>query len=95
MKNLVLLNYANRKAETSVDLYNLENIEFIRITVLSGDEVADVLYTNGALETYDSAVLLKEPRTAGYYDGSYVIYDKSRNIDFLDIFPARKNSYWR
>lgn len=46
-----------------------KEINFIHVTVLSGDEVITIHYSDGTIEDYDSS----ENRLIDYFDGSYDI----------------------
>ena len=66
-KKLVLVDWDDNKKE--FDIPNFENVLFIVINVISGDEVANVLYKNGCLYECDSS----NDRTTDYSDCSYPI----------------------
>lgn len=88
MGELVLLNYCNFRAKTGVDINDLKEIV---ITVITGDEIADVRFKNGKRGRFDSAGILNSFRIMDYYDGSYVLLDEETNL--IEEFEKRKTSY--
>lgn len=96
MKPLKLYNYRYHRFPgdpdsyviTDIDLENLEDIEAICIMVITGDEVAKVLYTNGESKTFDSC----NYRTMDFFDEYGCIYKKDK-FNFIDEFLKRKDSY--
>ena len=88
---LTLLDYENRKM--SFDIGDIKIIDNIKITVLSGDEVATVTYNNGDQVKFDSCE--EGGRLISYYDGEYVLYDKATKKNWLKRpgFVFRRNSY--
>lgn len=89
MRNLVLMDYANKKVETPIDLDDLNDIEEIEIRVITGDEIAIVLWKNGQTKAYDSSGC----RFESFFDGSYQLYSCGEFIADLDAFESRKDSY--
>lgn len=87
---LELIDFEGNKTE--FDLYeDLDKISSIMLLVITGDEIAEVIYENGMVDEYDSS----NCRTGDYYDGSYLIYHKSSGINLLEDpkFLGRKDSY--
>lgn len=73
MKNLLeIMDYSNIKTKTTIDLNKLDEIFEIRILVITGDEICEVIYENGKRETFDSS----DNRMSDFYDGDYVLYNK-------------------
>lgn len=89
MNKLEIMNYMNVLVKTDIDLDDLSKIETIKITVLTGDEICDVWYTDGRCASYDSA----DDRIQDFYDGSYILYSQREGINLLEKFTKRKNSY--
>lgn len=56
-------------------LNNFENVIAIHITILSGDEIATVIYNNHDYVVCDSS----DCRYTDYYDGMYVVNPKDVN----------------
>lgn len=87
---LMLMNYENRLFDTGIELSRLgEDVLSVFITVLSGDEIATVIFEDGHEEEFDSS----EDRIMDSYDGSYCLYQKGV-INKLDKFLGRGSSYW-
>ena len=89
MRVLYLYNYRNDITYTPINLDNLDDIEELTITVVSGDEILDILYTDGFSDQVDSCL----DRMIDFFDGSYIIYSKRRGINILDKFMTREDSY--
>lgn len=87
---LMLMNYNNRLFDTGIELSRLgEDVLSVFITVLSGDEIATVIFEDGHEEEFDSS----KDRIMDFYDGSYYLYQKGA-INKLDKFLGRVSSYW-
>ena len=89
MQKLVLLDFEDRQVETPVDLEDLENIKEIEIRVITGDEIAVVLYNSGYMKSYDSG----RGRIEDFFDGSYMLYHCGVFVTDINKFLNRKNSY--
>lgn len=87
MKIIEIMDYQGKKEKVKID--NFEDVVRLEIEVLSGDEVLYVLYKDYSAEKYDSS----ENRTTDYNDGSYLIYDITKNIDDIDNWSKRTSSY--
>lgn len=87
---LKLLDYNSRPCE--VEIGDLNDIAKIDIKVISGDEIAVVVYKDYATRQFDSS----SNRKMNFYDGEYEIYrfDKTDNLIDKDEFKNRINSYW-
>lgn len=85
---LNLVDYNNRVTHTGVNLCD-PNITRVTIKVITGDEVALVDYFNGARAVYDSS----DSRNYDFYDAEYVILDRENEIDLIDEFRGRSDSY--
>lgn len=88
--NVKLLDYAGKSI--FVDVGDIDTIESMMITVISGDEILTVSYKNGTEETFDSS----DSRIMDFYDGEYAIYDEKAGINGFDNeeFMNRNTSYW-
>lgn len=87
---LMLMNYNDRLFDTGIELSRLgEDVLSVFITVLSGDEIATVIFEDGHKEEFDSS----NDRITDSYDGSYCLYEKG-SINRLDKFLGRGSSYW-
>ena len=69
-KKLKLVDYS--QTPKHIWLNDFENIIAIHITILSGDEIATVIYNNHDYDIYDSS----DCRYTDYYDGMYVVNPK-------------------
>lgn len=93
MENVILLiDYADIQREFLIK--DFENVLLINIEVISGDEVATIIYKDYSTIAFDSGSY----RLAGFYDGSYFIkpdlIDEFNNLkvssyDRLDYFIKR------
>lgn len=87
-KELILLDYDCNECHTGVDLENLDDILRIDIEVISGDEIARILYKNGDIKKFDSS----RCRIIDYDDGEYCIYQAGVKND-IDNWIKREDSY--
>ena len=83
--NLTLLNFDNVKCDTGIPLSEITSIV---ITVVSGDEIAEVTKNNGEHLHFDSAELSGNSRWQGFYDGTYLV-----DMNDLEKWVNRKDSY--
>lgn len=66
----MIINIVDYKDERiKVDIGDIENIDYISVDVLSGDEVITVWYKDGMFDDWDSS----ECRGTDYYDGEYEV----------------------
>lgn len=86
---LEIMDYKNDKTKTTIDLNKLDEIQSIRIEIITGDEICEVQYKNGKRETFDSS----NERIQDFFDDSYVLYDVLDNTNFIEEFKKRENSY--
>ena len=86
---LNLLDY--RGLVNEFEIGDLEAIKLIYIEVISGDEVANVVYKDGTEKQFDSG----ENRRIDYLDGSYEIYNSNGNCNVIEkeVFKNRSDSY--
>ena len=87
---LKLVDYKGGFSEHEIG--NLEDIAKISIRVVTGDEIADVVYKDYAQRSFDS----RDDRLADYYDYGYEIYDfrATNNVMDSETFKNRTKSYW-
>ena len=83
---MYILDYNNERTNLSIDLTKVDEIT---VTILTGDEVIDILYLDGTSDHYDSS----DARITDYYDGSYVPYSIRRGINYYNDWLERKDSY--
>lgn len=81
-KNITIVDFKGNKKTISIN--NFENVVSIYVTILSGDEVLEVLYKNGRTKTFDSS----DYRIMNYYCGGYFL-----NLSKIDEFSKMNNSY--
>lgn len=76
---------------TEFDIGDRDDIAMISIKVVTGDEIATVIYKNYTIAEFDSGV----NRMQDFYDGEYVIYrfDEDNNLIDSDKFKNRTTSY--
>ncbi len=66
----MIINIVDYKDERiKVDIGDIENIDYIQVEILSGDEVITVWYKDGTCDYRDSAVY----RGKDYYDDDYEV----------------------
>jgi len=84
-----LLDYSNKKI--TVDIGKKENVATIDITVMSGDEIANVTYKDYSRAIFDSS----NDRIMDYFDDSYRVYDFQKTDNLIDNpkWLQRKSSY--
>ena len=87
---LRLVNYAHESSMHEIG--DLDSIAVIRIEVLTGDELAHVIYKDYSERVFDSDT---HGRMQDFYDGEYEIYrfDSKRNLIDDARFLERKTSY--
>ena len=85
-----LMDYRDKKV--TFDIGNIEDIVSIIIEVITGDEIATVLYKNYTTKVFDSS----PTRIDDYFDYKYTLYDVINGVDHLshEIFLTRKISYY-
>lgn len=93
MKVLELMDFTNTKHETDIDLDELDKIDSITISVISGDEIATITYKNGETVSIDADILADGKRFHDDYDGTYILYS-SGSVNRLDEFEKRSDTYW-
>ena len=84
MANLKIMNYEDKKFDTGIPI---EDIEYIDVCVLTGDEVV-IIHCKDSRHKFDSADLADNHRIKDYFDASYTV-DKSELADWSN----RKDSY--
>ncbi len=87
---LKLMDYRGKIIEH--DIGEKDSIARIDIEILSGDEVATVLYKDYSIANFDSS----HTRITGYCDGGYALYDyrKENNLIDNDKWKNRSTTYW-
>lgn len=73
---LELYDYKGNITNTEIDLDKLDDIFMITIKVVSGDEIAEVIYKNGTKEVFDSS----DSRMWDFDDGEEIIYSPEVNL---------------
>lgn len=94
MAKMQLLDYLDNPIEVDFDLDNLDDVVCIVITVITGDETAEVVFKDGRMQHYDSC---PGGRIADYFDDRYIIYVNG-SLNHIDKWLTRKSSYdtdWR
>ena len=81
MANINIMDFDKKKYETNVDV---NDVEFIVVKVLSGDEVLTVYRRAGKVSQFDAADFSGNDRLMGFYDGQYVLKDKSKILEWLN-----------
>ena len=85
---LTLLDYAGKKK--TFDIGNLEDIVRIRIRIITGDEIAFVVYKNDEIKRFTSNCAIYD-----FYDGEYDAYSITSGRNLLDnpVWTNRETSY--
>ena len=81
---LILYNYRGLPTVHD-DIGSIEDIIRIEIEVVTGDEVATVVYDDYSIKYFDSA----HDRIADYYHGSYEIYNFQTGLNLLESWKDR------
>jgi hypothetical protein len=86
-----LLDYRHRPVE--VEVGDIETIGCMRMEVLSGDEILEVIRKDFTIEKFDS---YPGGRYVGYPDGEYDVYNPAAGINLFNkaAFMNRTSSYW-
>lgn len=94
MGNLFLKDYRYEDYDTGFSLDDIEDkVHSILIKVVSGDEIAEILYFSGKRIRYDAGELADNCRIIPFYDGGYYLYDYYNKINHIEEFNKRKDSY--
>lgn len=88
MRELKIMDYDGNLKATGVDMDDT-HIEKITVKILSGDEIAIVTMKNNEEKIFDAS----EDRHMDFYDGSFVLLDKTKNIDRRTEWEERTESY--
>lgn len=82
---LKILNYNKKKFDTEIPLKNIKEVE---VRVLSGDEILTITLDSEEKVIIDSSKVLKAPRFATHYDGTYFV-----TSGCLEKWNKRESSY--
>lgn len=90
-KKLTIYDFSDNPTE--ITLKNFDNISFILLTIISGDETLLVKYKDGAENRFDAAT----NRVNDFNDGSYFIYESTLGGNLIDDdkWNNLSNSYLR
>lgn len=86
-KVITIRDFDNKKTKIKID--NFEDVVRMNIEVVTGDEILYVLKKDYTQEEYDSG----KCRIVDFYDGEYTIYDTINNVNLIDAWNKRKNTY--
>lgn len=86
-----LLDY--RRNPVEVEVGDIETIGRMRMKILSGDEILEVIRKDFTVEKFDS---YPGGRIVGYYDGDYDVYNPAEGVNLFNepAFMNRTSSYW-
>lgn len=89
--NLTIMNYRDKKVDIDIG----DNVAVITIDVISGDEVAEVIYKDFTRKRYDSAEYCQNLRLRDFYDDSCEVYNFQNTENLIDnpLWKNRKTSY--
>ncbi len=86
-KIIEIMDYKDDKKKVKID--NFEDVVRLEIEVISGDELLYILYKDYSVMKYDSS----DCRRLEYNDSFYCIYDITKDIDYLERWNERIDSY--
>ena len=91
---LTIMDYDNHKR--NVNIGKKDDIASISISVISGDEIAEVIYKDYTKKCFDSS----DCRMYDFFDDEYTIYNFQEENNLIDnpLWQKRKSSYddkWR
>ena len=80
-----------RGTKTTFEIGELDDIGSITISVISGDEIAEVIYKNYQTANFDSS----HDRIMDFHDECYELYNSETGVNYLDDpkWKNRKSSY--
>ena len=84
---LELMDWENTKVQ--FDIGDINDVFVININVVTGDEIAAVVYKDGQTEIFDSS----SNRLMDFDDGGYQLYGPECELIFQDKWKNRKTSY--
>lgn len=86
---LELMDYKGERKSFTIG--NLDEIAVINVEVISGDEVATVVYKDYRIETLDTSY-----RVQNHPDGVYELYDFRKELNLLtnERWINRKSTTW-
>lgn len=87
---MIIYDYAGDARDVDVDLDD-DSIIIATMTVLTGDEVLEVVTKDGVFASYDSSV--GNPRLHDWFDGKYVLVADGKWVADRERFLARKHGY--
>ena len=89
--NIEIMNYNDERVGVDVG----EDVAIINIQIVSGDEIAYVIYKDYSQECFDSAVLLHNLRSMDFDYGEYEVYNANKENNLIDnpVWLNRKTSY--
>ena len=101
LNNMSLIDDAVRKKEMKIEIMEydgekhevlinkFEDVVKLNIKVVTGDEILCILYKDYTEKEIDSS----DCRITDYFDDYYTIYDITKNINKIEEWSKRKNSY--
>lgn len=85
MNNLKIMNYEDKPFDTGI---HLEDVEYVYVTVISGDELLEIHINDRNIIHIDSADIAGNHRIINFYDGSYIV-----NASHLEEWNSRTSTY--
>ena len=83
--NLKIMNYQNVRCDTGIPM---EQVEYIFVRVITGDEIVMIYKIGGIRKEFDSAILVDNLRSIDYWDGCYYVHKED-----LKAWSKRKTTY--
>ena len=85
---LTIYDFTNAKRKIKIPAESVEDIDFIQITVLSGDETGIVLLKNGNIIHFDAS----DCRVRDFHDGSYCVVETEKIKQWLEYKPTHTDA---
>lgn len=88
MDTVKCMNYADELFDTGI---RFDDVDWLSITVITGDEIISVLLNDGTVKEFDSAILGNDRRLEDHFDDWYVVSKPE-----FEAWSKRKTTYdWR
>lgn len=96
---ITLYDYKDAKKEIDCSQVEIDNIDYIKVVVLSGDETISIKLKNKIHAAIDSEYLIEgfdfdasDNRRIGYMDGGYILKSKEAIERWLNFVPKDAES---
>lgn len=89
---MTIYDYADTAVKFEIPAKNVDDIDLIDITVLSGDETGKVILKNGDIICFDACYDRGGYRIHSFYDGSYFVRETEKIKQWLDFKPKHNET---